>query len=208
MKTIKIGYARVSTGENRQELGMEVQLGALKKQHCNYVFSEKLSGGDDDRPEFGKALALAEELSGQYKVKFIVYKLDRLARHSSKSIMVIEQLTREKIQVQSLQEALDMSTPAGILQYQILANFSEFELNTIRQRTRDALAQLKKNGKTLGRPRINSKVENEVCRLYQMKEYPIDKIMEKTGVGRSSIFRIAKRNNLRRRLRSLVKSDI
>lgn len=183
MKTIKIGYARVSTGENRQELGMEVQLGALKEQRCDHIFSEKLSGSDDDRPKFNEAIKLAEELSKQYKVKFIVYKLDRLARHTSKEIMVIEKLTQENIQVMSLQESLDTSTPSGILQYQMLASFSEFELNTIRQRTKDALAQLKKKGVILGRPRINNEVEKEVCRLYKIRDYPIDKIVKVTGVS-------------------------
>lgn len=45
---MKIGYARVSTQEQRPEL----QLDALEKAGCEQVFEEKISGAAKQRPEW------------------------------------------------------------------------------------------------------------------------------------------------------------
>jgi len=205
MKTIKVGYARVSTGEDKQKLGLDLQKRALREQHCEFIFAEEESGTKDNRQEFSNAIQAAKYLSDEgYHVKFVVLKLDRLARHLVRSATVIDDLQHYGIQLVSLKENIDTSTPGGILQYQMLSMFAEFEVNQTRQRTRDALAELKKEGKVLGRPKIEPKVEKEVCRLYKLPEYPINKIAKRTGVGRSTVFMIAKRNNLTRRRKSMT----
>ena len=86
---VKIGYARTSTLE--QNLGMEIQLDSLKE--CDIIFSEKQSGGKDDRQEFNKAITLAKELAKMNKqVHFCVYKMDRLGRKTSTLLKTIEDL--------------------------------------------------------------------------------------------------------------------
>lgn len=47
IKTITIGYARVSSTDNRQELGLEVQKEALN--FCDKLYIEKDSGGKQER---------------------------------------------------------------------------------------------------------------------------------------------------------------
>jgi len=206
LKTIKVGYARVSTREDRQKNGLSIQKRALKKERCDYIFWEKESGTKDDRQQLANAVHAAKFLADRdYKVKFIVYKLDRLARHLVRSAEVIGELQKHDVQFVSLKEEIDTSTPVGILQYQMLGMFSEFEVNQIRQRTREGVAEARRKGKQLGRPRtITKKQEEEVCRLYQLPEYPIQQIINTTGVGRSSIFIIAKRHNLYRRRKSMT----
>lgn len=203
MKTIKIGYARVSTGEDKQAIGLEVQVRALKKERCNEIITEKESGTNDDRPKFAEALEYAENRATEgYRVKFVVYKLDRLARHLAKSVTVIDNLKNKGIYVISLHEGIDTSTPVGLLQSQMLSVFSEYEVNQIRQRTKVALALKKAKGEHIGRNPIESRIERQVCRLFKIKEYPIEKIVKETGVSRATVYNIAKRNNLRRRPRS------
>lgn len=58
---IKIGYARVSSLDDRQKLGLEVQMEALAD--CDRIFSEKQSGDNNNRPELTKAILLAKNLS-------------------------------------------------------------------------------------------------------------------------------------------------
>jgi len=124
-KTISVGYARVSTKEDKQELGMTLQLRALRKKRCEFIFHEKESGTKDDRQELKDALQVAKFLSDKgYKVKFIVYKLDRLARHLVRAAEVIGQLQEYGIKFVSLREDIDTSTPVGTMQYQMLAMFS------------------------------------------------------------------------------------
>ena len=49
IKTIAIGYARVSSTDNRQELGLSVQKEALS--FCGKLYIEKDSGGNQERPQ-------------------------------------------------------------------------------------------------------------------------------------------------------------
>ncbi|MCA1563961.1 MAG: recombinase family protein, partial [Acidobacteria bacterium] len=59
----------------------------------------------------------------------------------------------------SLNEGLDLSTPAGRLQMHLLAAFAEFERARIQERVRAGLARARRQGKRLGRPprRITSR---------------------------------------------------
>ena len=52
----------------------------------------------------------------------------------------------------SLNEALDLTTPAGRAMAGLLAIFAEFEREILRERTRAGLAHARQNGKRLGRP--------------------------------------------------------
>ena len=52
LQEMKIGYARVST----QDQKLELQLKALKKAGCQKIFREKVSGWIRQRPEFQRML--------------------------------------------------------------------------------------------------------------------------------------------------------
>jgi DNA invertase Pin-like site-specific DNA recombinase len=49
---MKIGYARVSTGDQNPAL----QLAALKHERCTRIFTDKASGISRKRPELNKCL--------------------------------------------------------------------------------------------------------------------------------------------------------
>jgi DNA invertase Pin-like site-specific DNA recombinase len=49
---VKIGYARVST----QDQKLDLQLKSLKKAGCRKIFREKVSGFNRQRPEFQRML--------------------------------------------------------------------------------------------------------------------------------------------------------
>lgn len=68
---MKIGYARVSTGEQ----DTAAQSAALKAAGCELIFREKASGGRWDRPELHKLLTQLRK--GDV---LVVWKLDRLSR--------------------------------------------------------------------------------------------------------------------------------
>lgn len=46
---MKIGYARVSTADQ----SLDLQMDALQKAGCERIYTEKMSGANDERPELG-----------------------------------------------------------------------------------------------------------------------------------------------------------
>ena len=89
--SITIGYARVSSTDNRQELGLSVQTEALK--FCDKLYIEKDSGGNQERPQLKKAMKIAKKYAQQgVKTNFVVYKLDRLTRKMLHLSTIIEDL--------------------------------------------------------------------------------------------------------------------
>jgi len=83
MFQIRIAYARVSTADQ----SLNSQMDALKKLGFDRKYTEKASGGKDDRPELEKALDMLREGD-----TFVVYKLDRLARSTLKLIATLDQM--------------------------------------------------------------------------------------------------------------------
>jgi len=49
---MKFGYARVST----KDQDLSLQLDALKKEGCEVIFQEKMTGATKERPELQKLL--------------------------------------------------------------------------------------------------------------------------------------------------------
>ncbi len=63
-----------------------------------------------------------------------------------------EKQHHRKIQLKSLAQNFDTTTPEGKLFYVIAAALAEWERQTLSQRTKEGLAAARKRGKTLGRP--------------------------------------------------------
>ena len=136
IKTITIGYARVSSTDNRQELGLSVQKEALS--FCDKLYIEKDSGGNQDRPQLDKALKLAKNYAKQgVKTNFVVYKLDRLTRKMFHLSAIIEDLTKNNIRLQSIHENIETDSLTGKFFCLMLGYVAEWELQAISERTKD-----------------------------------------------------------------------
>ena len=59
----------------------------------------------------------------------------------------------------SLNEGIDLGTPAGRLQLHVLAALAEFERSRIQERVRAGLARVRAKGQRLGRPVIRVPLE-------------------------------------------------
>ena len=73
---MKIGYARVSTKDQK----LDLQIDALKRAGCEKIFSDVISGASTERPNLDAMLAQCR--AGD---TVVIYKLDRLGRTSSES---------------------------------------------------------------------------------------------------------------------------
>lgn len=109
------------------------------------------SGFREDRP------ALDRLLSGSRKRRVdavVVHRYDRFARSVRQPVNALEEFRSLRIDLVSLHEGVDTSTPNDRLVLGIFASIAKFEREVIRDRVRSGLAATKAKGKHLGRPRV------------------------------------------------------
>jgi DNA invertase Pin-like site-specific DNA recombinase len=145
---MKIGYARVSTGE--QNLGL--QRDALEAAGCEVVYQDEGVSGITIARD-GLAQTLGALAAGDV---LVVWKLDRLGRSLGFLCELVERLGKQGAGFQSLTDGIDITTNSGKLVFHIMGALAEFERDLIRERTRAGMKAAKRRGKHVGRPRALS----------------------------------------------------
>lgn len=182
----KIGYARVST--HSQDLSP--QLSALEGAGCEKLFKETASGSKADREKFLAMLQYARPGD-----TIVVWRLDRLARSLKDLISTVTHLNAQDISLISITEAIDTTTPSGKLVFHIFGAIAEFERNLIRERTQNALAAARKNGRVGGRPRaLNPAAIKKAHTWLADKKMTKSEVARALGVSLSTLSRELKRN--------------
>ena len=195
IKTITIGYARVSSTDNRQELGLSVQKEALN--FCDKLYIEKDSGGNQDRPKLEKALKLAKNYAKQgVKTNFVVYKLDRLTRKMFHLSAIIEDLTKNNIRLQSIHENIETDSLTGKFFCLMLGYVAEWELQAISERTKDGLRKAKEKGVKLGNKGLPKDTEKQIIEQYLQKENSVRNIANQLEISTATIYNVLKRNGI------------
>lgn len=156
-----VAYYRVSTKKQGQSgLGLEGQVAAVeafRKQHggkilAGYTEVETGKGRNPKRPELAKALAHAR----RSKALLVVAKLDRLARNVAFLSALME----------SAVDFVCCDNPhANKFTLHVLAAVAEKEAEDISERTKAALAAVKRRGKLLGSARPGHWEGREQARL-------------------------------------------
>ena len=176
-----IGYARVSTQDQKPEL----QLDALKAAGCDKVFVERASGAQRDRPELKAALDYMR--SGD---TLVVWKLDRLARSVKQLIETVEGLEDQQIGFRSLTEAIDTTTPGGKLVFHIFGALAEFERAIIRERTRAGLEAARARGRKGGRPaKLRAQDLKAARALLADRSITVAEVAARLGVSPATLYR-------------------
>src|SRR5258708_15174559 len=123
---MKLGYIRVS----RDKQTTALQEDAMRREQCERTFTGKMSGKRFDRPEFLRLLDVAR--AGDV---IVVWRLDRLGRSLKDLIETVQLLEQRGIELKSLKENIDTTTPTGKLMFNMMAALAEFERVVIRERT-------------------------------------------------------------------------
>jgi hypothetical protein len=87
------------------------------------------------------------------------------------------------------QQAIDTTTPAGKLMFQVTGAFAEFERAMIRQRIHAGLRRAVADGKTLGRP-LNDPKALEKARQALGSGLGINKVARQVGLSNSTVARL------------------
>lgn len=138
----KIGYARVSTIEQNEAR----QVTALRELGCEKIFIDKQSGKDINREQFKKMCNYIREGD-----TVIVTEYSRIARNVKDLLDIVDSFRNKNINIISVKENFDTSTPQGKFILTIFAGLSEFEREMIIQRQREGIAIAKREGKYHGR---------------------------------------------------------
>jgi len=187
-EAMRIGYARVSTEDQR----LDLQLSALKAANCDRIISDKgISGRAFDRPGLEEVLRVLQ--SGD---TLVVWRLDRLGRSLIQLVQLMDELGKQGIHFHSLTESIDTGSSGGRLLFHMIAALSEFERTLISERTRAGMAAARESGKRLGRPpgltdaelveaasaiRLNGEKLASVAGRYQVTPRSLRRMLKKAG---------------------------
>lgn len=171
---IALVYIRVSTARQATDgVGLETQE-AKCRAHAERmgwkvaeVFrDEGLSGKDgvEDRPGLKGLIARAQLTLGAV---IVVYSVSRLARRQRLLWQLLDDRDGHGLAVSSATEAFDTSTPMGKAMLGMIAVFAQLEADMVSERTKDALAEVRLQGKRLGAPSMVDLGAADTVRLVQ-----------------------------------------
>ena len=152
-------YVRVSTDKQT----VENQVGELRRiaerrgwEIVEIYNDAGISGskGRDQRPGLDRML---KDASKRRFDVVMAWAIDRLGRSLVDLLGTIENLKACNVDLYLDQQAIDTTTPAGRLMFQVTGAFAEFERSMIRERVRAGLKRAVQQGKSLGRPRVSSR---------------------------------------------------
>ncbi len=181
-------YLRVSTDgqtTDNQRLALEV----VAAQRGWAVFATYADNGISGAKGRAKRPGLDKLLRDATKAKFdvvMVWALDRLGRSLADLIDTLRSLEGANVDLFLHQQAIDTTTPAGRMFFHVTGAFAEFERDMIRSRVNAGLARARARGVTLGRPKVERKVEAAI-RERLAAGTGILKVARGLGVGVSTV---------------------
>ena len=186
----RIGYARVSTGDQ----SLDLQRDALQQAGCSLLYEDTASGKNTDRPELSnclKALRAGDTL--------VVWRLDRLGRSLPDLVRIITDLEQRGVAFESITERIETGTATGRLVFHVFASLAEFERGLLRERTLAGLAAARARGRHGGRkPALTPAQIREVKVLMADKSIEIAQIAQRYGVSRSTLYKYSNTQKLKR----------
>lgn len=136
-------YARTSSTSQAHGYSLEQQV-RQSIQRCRrrgwdvtFVYRDEAeSGGNTDRPMFQTMLQVAKQEAFDV---IVFWRLDRFSRSLIHAVQLEEDLREHDVELYSVTEQIDTTTPTGRFNFRNIANAAEFERELIKQRTQAGL---------------------------------------------------------------------
>lgn len=189
---MRVGYARVSS--TSQSLSRQIEALRAAGVDDENIFQEKESGASMERAELDRMLGFLRKGDA-----VVVCSFDRLARSTKDLLQLADTFEGRGVDLISLSERIDTSTPQGKLFFTISAAFAEFERAIIRERQAEGIAIAKAEGRMGGRPRVPKEKLDVACALYQEGSYKMSEIERIAGCSYGSIYREINRRGIEHR---------
>jgi DNA invertase Pin-like site-specific DNA recombinase len=184
-------YVRVSMDRQTVEnqIAQLTKIAKGREWHIVQTFTDAgISGGKNrkDRPGLDEMLRQAQR--HRFEV-VMVWAIDRIGRSLIDLLGTIQHLEACGVDLYLDQQAIDTTTPAGKLMFQVTGAFAEFERSLMRQRIHAGLERAVANGKTLGRP-LNNPEAVDKARQGLAKGLGINKVARQVGLSNSTVARL------------------
>ena len=183
------GYVRVSTHDQNEDRQLDAlhEIGVAPQ----YIFTDKLSGKDFERPQYRKLIK-------RLKMGDLLYikSIDRLGRNYEEIQNQWRVITKDKgaditvLDMPLLDTRLNkdlMGTFIADLVLQILSFVAHSECDSIRRRQAEGIASAKKRGVRFGRPAKKPPLDFErVHNLYKTNAISLNKAAKQLNVSNST----------------------
>jgi DNA invertase Pin-like site-specific DNA recombinase len=174
------GYVRVSTDD--QDVRMQREALIRAGVPAEHIFEDKKSGKNLRRGGLQDVLSLMR--AGDV---LVVWRFDRLSRSLRDLLTVFDELQERGVNLRSLHEQLDTTTPMGRLMFQLAGMLAEFERSLIAERTKLGMATAKEHGRKFGPDRklTDKQIERAIAWLAPRKDQrgAVQVIARKLGVS-------------------------
>jgi DNA invertase Pin-like site-specific DNA recombinase len=157
-------YVRVSTDgqtTENQRLAL-VQVAEKSGWEIVGVYEDHaVSGakGREQRPAYDR---LCKDATRREFDVVMAWSVDRLGRSLQHLVAFLGELHAVGVDLFLHQQGIDTTTPAGKAMFQMMGVFAEFERAMIQDRVKAGLARARSQGKTLGRPKVATKVRQSI----------------------------------------------
>lgn len=182
---MKFLYARCSTKQQNEsrQLSYAQEAGIDPRN----VFIDKMSGKNAERPALKDLFSRLREGDELH-----ITELSRLGRNTRDLLDLVARLDGLGVSLVSQRETIDTSTPTGRLVFHIFASIAEFQRDCINENASAGREAARRQGKPIGRPRVDQDALDVALHMFQHDAgKSVADICKKTGIGRSTLYRMA-----------------
>jgi DNA invertase Pin-like site-specific DNA recombinase len=184
-------YVRVSsTSQDHRSQLPDLERWANAQDDPVIWYDDKFTGKTMIRPGWNK---LDEAIRFGKVSKVVVWRMDRLGRTASGLSALFDRLIDRKVNLVSLRDGIDLSTPAGRLMANVLASVAQYDNEVRSERVLAGQAKARKEGKRWGgsklgtRKKVSPLTEKTIRRMKADGE-SIVAIANTVGLSRPTIY--------------------
>jgi DNA invertase Pin-like site-specific DNA recombinase len=174
----RVGYARVSS------VGQSLEVQRDKLQHCDKLFQETHGGASGTRPQLRACLDYVREGD-----TLVVTRLDRLARSPLHLCQMAEELARQHVHLQVLDQHIDTGDATGRLLFNMLGAIAQFETELRAERQMDGIQKAKARGVRFGKKKALDVEQIAALRQRRAQGTLIKTLMADYHLSKASVYR-------------------
>lgn len=185
-------YARCSSKEGSEagQISYAKELGFEDSQ----IYIDRLNGKNAHRS------ALLEMLSRLSEGDEVFFPSFLSSERTPRDLLdLMERLNQAHVNLHSEKEGVDTFAPAGKLVFHLFACIADFQKQIVLDNAAEGQSAAKAQGKPVGHPKVDQDALDSALHMFQSDlEKSIVEICDKTGIGRSALYRAADEKGVRR----------